>query len=165
MATFCFWIVISFLMPDTEEEIKSSNQINLCIISSTACYNSDTPEVVGWVVCSRQEKGIYVRGWNKGAVWVLRSGGVTIHILVLAKSTHLPFTTTKDRNSSPWICYYMYISTQITMTKFTSSICKNFNSYTFFMGTVSYNFGTALWGRRVCLSGLWRPPHNFASIW
>lgn len=69
------------------------------------CYNSDTPEVVGWVVCSKQEKGIYVRGWYKGAVWVLRSGGVTIHILVLAKSTHLPFTTTKDRNSSPWICY------------------------------------------------------------
>jgi len=40
-----------------------------------------------------------------------------------------------------------------------------FCSYTFCMGTVSNNSGTALWGSSVCLLGLWRPPHSLASIW
>ena len=38
-------------------------------------------------------------------------------------------------------------------------------SYTFLIGTVSYNLGTAHWGSNVCLLGLWRPPASFANIW
>ena len=55
-------------MPDTEEEIKSSNQINLCIISSAPSYDATTQihqrllvewSAAGW---GGEERGIYVRG-------------------------------------------------------------------------------------------------------
>ena len=50
------------------------------------------------------------------------------------------------------------------------AVLKHFNtmgnfSYTFLIGTVSYNLGTAHWGSNVCLLGLWRPPASFANIW